>query len=281
LPGVTVTLTGADEVGNQYRITTTSVAANATSVTNEVQINSGAVRMTTCEANSMMRAGQYFFCRLPTANEVGFALTETQPNDYLDGPETLGTLSSGAPRGVISQNDVFTGVRITNSLVTGVGEVGAGYNFAERLGTADTTSTVGCTPAQPVNGATVTCTVVCTNHGPFPAQDMTCRFVDTSALVNMSVLSCDGSTTVAVGGTRSCSMQFTFDSAAPLTVSAGSGASNDVNGGSVASAGNNPSRFVFELVPVEVPVSRDLLLVMVLLLAAMSGVVRARRVVCR
>ncbi|TAG05492.1 MAG: hypothetical protein EAZ43_03155 [Betaproteobacteria bacterium] len=133
LAAVAVVLTGTDRVGNTYRITTASVALGTQVAINEVQINGGIPTRRICDAGSGMRAGQYLFCNLPTSGSDGYTIAETQPSGYLDGAETLGILQSGAASGVIAANDAFAGIRLTNSLFTGLGDVGSGYNFGERL----------------------------------------------------------------------------------------------------------------------------------------------------
>jgi hypothetical protein len=96
--GVTVTLTGADDLGH---------AVNRTTQT---------------DAN-----GVYCFTDLRPSDAVGYTLTETQPAGLLDGRDTLGTVNGG-PTGAAG-NDGFAGV------VLPVGSVGENYNFGERPST--------------------------------------------------------------------------------------------------------------------------------------------------
>jgi hypothetical protein len=133
LPGVTITLTGVDNRGDTYRITTLSAPSAPQPVVNFVQINGGTVVERACTTNSRLRPGQYLFCDLPSSGVDGYTIAETQPTGYIDGVETLGALQSGAASGVTAANDVFARIRLTNSLITGLGDVGSGYNFGERI----------------------------------------------------------------------------------------------------------------------------------------------------
>jgi hypothetical protein len=277
IAATTLVLTGTDNLGNTYRVTTASVAIGTQIVVNDVQINGGLVSQNVCDAGSPLRGGQYLFCDLPTSNDQGYTITQTQPNGYLDGAETLGILSSNAPRGLITANDVIASIRVTNNLLAGQGDFGAGYNFGERMGQTDTTSTVSCSPQRPAPGSRVNCVVVCTNHGPLPAQDMTCKFVNTASLPNAAILSCDPRAEVAVGGTRRCTLEFDFPQQSLPIVSAGSGASNDSNGGSIATAGNNPSEFVFAQGVIDVPIGFKAHWLLAFMLLWVAGVATTKR----
>jgi hypothetical protein len=83
LAGVTVTLTGKDDLGATVNINSTTVAN-----------------------------GSYAFNNLRPSNAAGYTITETQPSGYLDGKDTLGT-----PGGVTS-NDTFSSV-VLNAGVNG------------------------------------------------------------------------------------------------------------------------------------------------------------------
>jgi fimbrial isopeptide formation D2 family protein/uncharacterized repeat protein (TIGR01451 family) len=89
--GVTVTLTGTDDLGQAVNVTTTTAAD-----------------------------GSYSFSNLRPSSAAGYTITETQPAGYLDGKDTIGT-----PGGNATVNDTFSGV-VLNSGVNGVNN-----NFGE------------------------------------------------------------------------------------------------------------------------------------------------------
>ncbi|OAM52229.1 hypothetical protein A7981_01700 [Methylovorus sp. MM2] len=90
IPNVTVTLTGTDVYGN-------AISRNTTSTVN----------------------GSYLFDNLPPSNASGYTLVETQPADYTDGQDTLG--SAG---GTVVTNDQLRLVLPANTAATA-------YNFGE------------------------------------------------------------------------------------------------------------------------------------------------------
>jgi hypothetical protein len=92
IAGVTITLTGTDDLGN---------AVTRTVVTD--------------------LEGQYRFGDLRAGT---YQLFETQPGEYEDGAETIGTVN-GAPRGQLEDNDLI------GEIVLGVGEEAIGYDFGE------------------------------------------------------------------------------------------------------------------------------------------------------
>jgi hypothetical protein len=97
VPGVTVTLTGIDDVGH---------AVNRTAQTD---IN-----------------GVYFFLNLRPSNAAGYTVTETQPADLLDGRDTLGTVN-GVLTGSSAVNDAFSAITLPQG-----GSLAENYNFGER-----------------------------------------------------------------------------------------------------------------------------------------------------
>jgi hypothetical protein len=100
VPGVTITLTGADDLGN---------AVNRTVQT---------------DAN-----GIYAFANVGPSNADGYTLTESQPAGFADGRDTLGTVNS-ILMGDDSVNDVFSALPISDG-----GSLGENYNFGERPAT--------------------------------------------------------------------------------------------------------------------------------------------------
>lgn len=90
--GVTVTLTGTDDLGQ-------------------------AVNTTVTTAND----GSYSF---PNLRPGTYQVAETQPAQWQDGGDTVGTVG-GTPNGTLAGNDVI------GSIVLGAGQAGANYNFGE------------------------------------------------------------------------------------------------------------------------------------------------------
>lgn len=132
IPNVLITLTGTDSVGNSYAITTvTESAYSAATTSNSVRVNGGPPQSITCQAQPSLRLGEYLFCDLPSSNAAGYTITESQPVDFLDSVDAVGVLSSGASPGINSSNDVFSGIHVTNNLLTGAGDRGSGYHFGE------------------------------------------------------------------------------------------------------------------------------------------------------
>jgi uncharacterized repeat protein (TIGR01451 family)/fimbrial isopeptide formation D2 family protein len=98
LPGVTVTLTGTNDIGEVINTPIVTDAAGAYNFTN-------------------LRPGSY-------------TITQTQPAGYNDGAETVGTgLSAPNNPGNASVNDVFGGISIVS--VAAGNNTGLGYNFGE------------------------------------------------------------------------------------------------------------------------------------------------------
>ncbi|MEQ1858296.1 MAG: SdrD B-like domain-containing protein [Chthoniobacteraceae bacterium] len=89
--GVTITLTGTDDIGNAVSLSTMTLAD-----------------------------GSYSFLGLRPSNAAGYTVTETQPAGLLDGRDTVGNLGGSA-----AINDVISGV------VLGAGATATDYNFGE------------------------------------------------------------------------------------------------------------------------------------------------------
>lgn len=77
--------------------------------------------------------GGYSFIAIPQSDAAGYTLTETQPAAYIDGAESLGSISgaggaNGAVSGPSPTRDQFSG------LVLPIGGFGTNYNFGEWAG---------------------------------------------------------------------------------------------------------------------------------------------------
>ncbi|MBK8285127.1 MAG: hypothetical protein IPK97_09700 [Ahniella sp.] len=118
-------------MGNTIELRTESVnATQVVSTVNRLRLNGGPEEVFTCSTTTRLTRGEYLFCRLPTVGAEGYTLVETQPADYLDRTETLGSLSNGGNAGLVG-NDIFSGIRVRNNLVTGASDRGTGFLFGE------------------------------------------------------------------------------------------------------------------------------------------------------
>lgn len=174
--------------------------------------------------------GSYSFSGVPIGATC--TVTQTQPAGYVDAYTTAGATASGTPS--------TTGTTISGIVVPATGS--PGNNFAE-LRTADTTSSMACVPNPANPTQSVTCTLTCTNNGPGAAVGASCQFTGTLP-AGVTANSCSTpvtSASLAVNGTLSCALTFPAPLNGSVTVTGGSSASNDTNGGNVATAGNNPS----------------------------------------
>lgn len=93
IAGVTLRLTGIDDLGNAVDVT--------------LQTGSD---------------GTYEFTNLRPSEAAGYTITETQPSNYNDGQESDGSLSNG----LATSNDVLSSINVSS------GDAGTGYSFAER-----------------------------------------------------------------------------------------------------------------------------------------------------
>src|SRR5262249_52144955 len=96
IPGVTVTLTGIDDLGQTVN------------------------RVTQTDIN-----GIYVFANLRPTNGAGYTITETQPAGHPEGLNTVGTVNA-VPTGSNSSTDAFSGIVISQG-----GSVAENYNFGE------------------------------------------------------------------------------------------------------------------------------------------------------
>lgn len=182
--------------------------------------------------------GTYSFSGVPAG--ASCTLTEVQPSGYTNGYTQTGTTGNPGALGAVSATGAGTATNST--IVITVPPTGSTQNnFAEQA--ADMVSRVSCTPSSATPGTSVTCTVTCTNNGPGAAVNAFCAVTNAATLPGNPTPTCSANSTVALGGTLSCAVTFTLPSTStPIYVNAGTGADNDANGGSVGTAGNNPSQ---------------------------------------
>jgi hypothetical protein len=177
--------------------------------------------------------GTYTFTNVPAG--ANCTITETQPTGYTNAYNTQGTGGTGNTGGTAgsSGNSTIT-LTVPNAGSTG-------NNFAEQ--SADMVSAISCTTTPAGTGAQVSCTVTCTNNGPGTAVDAFCSIPNASSLpAGASVTCAPNAPALATGGTLTCTASFALAAGGTASVTGGTGATNDSNGGSTPAAGNNPSQ---------------------------------------
>ena len=217
--------------------------------------------------------GTYLFVNVPAG--AACTITETQPAGYTNAYTQTGTTGNPASNGAVSATGAGTTSNSTISIVVPTtGSVN--NNFAEQ--SADMVSRVVCTPSSAAAGTRISCAATCTNNGPGAAVNAFCRITNAATLPGAPVPVCSANANVAAGATLSCTVSFTMPTTTGvIPVTAGTGADNDINGGSVASAGNNPSSA--SVTPVlEVPtLDGRALLLLVLSVLALGIFVQSRK----
>jgi hypothetical protein len=109
---------------------------------------------------------------------------------------------------------------------------------------ADMTSAIVCTPSGAVSpGTAVSCQLTCTNRGPNIANNAFCAFnaATLPAGVTVNCTPTSPQATLAVNATIVCSASSFPSPNSAISITAGTGADNDFNGGTTPTAGNNPS----------------------------------------
>lgn len=128
---VALELGGTDVLGNTIIVRSDTVSGSqAVSTVNRLVLNGGPEITYVCPSVVRITRGGYLFCRLPTANAAGYTITETQPPDYADRLDRVGSLRNGGSPGNAG-NDVLSGIRVRNDLVTGAGDAGTNFDFGE------------------------------------------------------------------------------------------------------------------------------------------------------
>lgn len=206
--------------------------------------------------------GTYSFSGVPAGATC--TITESQPPGYTNAynrPGVGGSANTGGVPGTFGDSSITLTVPETGS---------TGNNFAEQ--SADMTSATVCTPSLAMPGTVVSCTVTCTNNGPGMASNAFCSVVNASQLPGSPSASCASNANLAAGSNLVCTINFVAPiQAVPLTVTGGTGASNDSNGGGTAAAGNNPSSATVSFLALPVPAVDPRAWLMLLALLAASG----------
>ena len=166
-------------------------------------------------------------------NYVFYSLLNTTPN----------VAATAVYSGLIGNIDFAFGLEVSSIGPGSVREVFRQYGIAGGVPDADMVPTpIVCTPASVAAGAAASCSLTCTNNGPDVAINPSCDF--TGAVPTDAVRSAGCGTLTGLltsGSSRACSISFTPTAAGTLSLTGGTGAINDINGGAVPTAGNNPS----------------------------------------
>ena len=210
---VTKTVTGAPSTGapGAYAMSIACAAPNAGPFTGTVTLSGAATTGTTTVS-------------IP-AGATSCATTETSkataPTGYSWGSATL-------PASFATTAGGNNAVTVTNPL---------------NVAAADMQSSVSCVPTTPVIGGMVKCTVTCTNAGPNAAINAFCSVPNAAILPGAPSAVCPSSpsSALAVGAKLVCTIQFVATASAQTKVLGGSGATNDLDGGTAELAGNNGS----------------------------------------
>lgn len=195
--------------------------------------------------------GLFEFQRVPIG--ASCTITETLPTGYRNSYNLLGS-------GGVSETGGSGTVPSTISLVVPV--AGSTGNVFAELQMTDTTSTISCSPTSPAANQIVTCSVICTNQGPGLAHGMSCEVTSRLELPGYRGGYCLAVSPVVPGDSLSCQIQFSMGSGL-LEIRGGSAATNDSNGGTNPTAGNNPSSAPLiqsssAVAPRDVPLPRSL-----------------------
>ncbi|MET4579455.1 THxN family PEP-CTERM protein [Ottowia thiooxydans] len=182
--------------------------------------------------------GSYSFSEVPAG--ANCSLTTTPPSGYQAAYTQQGTTGESGTPGTLNTGVAgSTGVQTIAISVPMNGSTGS--LFALRPMTDMTSATV-CTPNPAAAGTAVSCTTTCTNAGSSTALNAFCSIPNASGLPGAPVPACSaGVSDLTSGGTITCTVNFTMPQSGSISVTGGTGADNDSNGGSVPSAGNNPS----------------------------------------
>ena len=181
--------------------------------------------------------GSFSFSDVPA--EANCSLTSTPPPGYQAAYTQQGTTGESGNPGTLNTGVAgSTGVQTIALSVPMNGS--SGSLFALRPMTDMTSSTI-CSPNPAAAGTAVSCTTTCTNTGGSTAWNAFCSIPNASGLPGAPVPVCAGPSNLTSGGTLTCTVNFTMPQSGSVSVTGGTGADNDSNGGSVPTAGNNPS----------------------------------------
>jgi hypothetical protein len=218
--------------------------------------------------------GSYSFSDVPAGAQC--TILQTQPQGYTNDYTQTGLSGNPGTLGAISTAGM--GTTDNGTIVITVPPTGSSLNnFAEQ--SADMVSATTCTPAFGLAGDTIRCTVTCTNNGPGLAANAICVVRNESSLPVGATVTCDAPTSLAAGAALSCTVSFALPAAntGSVTVEAGTGASNDRDGGDRPADGNNPSSASVNEQAVVPALGWPALLALCILLLAGGGWVFHRR----
>ena len=232
-------------------------------------------------ANAMTSAadGNYSFTGMLPGAEC--TITESQPVDYSNAYTQTGMTGEPGVQGPLSESDKGTATDSVIATIVVPAAGSPGNNFAQ-VQLADMRSVTVCDPKSGAPGTAVTCTVTCTNAGPNTATNAFCSVPNAAELPGSPTPVCTGSpaTALGVGSALTCTVSFDLPAMrGDISVLAGTGASNDVEGGEVPADGNNPSQdAVSPNIPmVQVPTLGELGLLLLGLMLSALGLMHQRQ----
>ena len=231
--------------------------------------------------NAMTSAadGTYSFTGMLPGAEC--TITQSQPVDYSNAYTQTGMTGEPGIQGPLSESDKGTSTDSVIATIVVPAAGSPGNNFAE-VQLADMRSVTMCDPKTGAPGTAVTCTVTCTNAGPNTATNAFCSVQNAAELPGSPTPVCTGSpaTTLGVGSALTCTVSFELPAMrGDIPVLAGTGASNDVDGGEVPADGNNPSQdTVSPNIPMmQIPTLGELGLLLLGVMLSALGLVHQRR----
>lgn len=181
--------------------------------------------------------GTFSFTEVPA--EANCTLTSTPPSAYQAAYLQQGTTGAAGGGGALDTS--VLGSTATQSIAIEVPLDGSSGNLFALRPLTDMQSTTSCTPNPAAADATVSCTTVCTNSGASTAINASCSILNAAALPGNPAPQCDSPANLSAGAALTCSVSFTMPASGSVSVSGGTSADNDSNGGVVPTAGNNPS----------------------------------------
>jgi uncharacterized repeat protein (TIGR01451 family) len=166
-------------------------------------------------------------------NYVFYSLLNTTPN----------VAATAVYTGSVGNIDFAFGLEVSPIGPGSVREPFRQYGIAGGVPDADMVPTpITCTPNPVAAGTATTCALTCTNNGPDVAINPSCDFTGTLPAGAVRSTGCGTLTGLLTSGSsRACSVTFTPTVGGLLNLTGGTTALNDTNGGTVVTAGNNPS----------------------------------------
>lgn len=187
--------------------------------------------------------GEYTFASVPALSSC--TINETQPYGYNSAYSNGGTGSTSN-----SLNSISLVVPLNGSIEN---------NFAETQVVSDMTSSVSCNaPDGLYISKTINCEALCVNIGTGIAINPICSISNAADLPGSPTVQCSPNPIpleLNPSDSISCKVTFTIANVNEINIQVSTGASNDVNGGTALTLGNNPSKL--SLIPAYATVATD------------------------